>query len=259
MIKALIGDDQGIKVASGLLKSTFQERTAAIWPLTLKNPWAFKSLRRERSSDQAQYLPIKHFGCGRKHFNRRHYKWLPLDNSLTVLFQALFWVTLYLYLSSKVWISTSVRLHVAWNLPYTLYVKFPLVMGFRTQCIATCWVSMEWNNWWAGMNTVLFIVLPFCPCLSLRPHSHCGKCERGDGRGGRLVGGGEVAWCSIHHATGNGTTVVHWEGEVSNTGRLLGQHCPWFLLGKTCLGALPEERGESTSSDETILATTRYV
>ena len=40
------------------------------------------------------------------------------------------------------------------------------------------------------MNTVLFIVLPFCLCLSLRPHYHCGECERGDGRGGALVGGG---------------------------------------------------------------------
>ena len=35
--KPFSGADQGIKVASGLLKSTDQERAAAIWPLTLKN------------------------------------------------------------------------------------------------------------------------------------------------------------------------------------------------------------------------------
>ena len=31
---------------------------------------AIKSLRREQSSDQAHILPIKHFDCGRRCFNR---------------------------------------------------------------------------------------------------------------------------------------------------------------------------------------------
>ena len=42
------------------------------------------------------------------------------------------------------------------------------------------------------------------------------------------------------------------------TGRLLGQHCSSCVLGETCLGTLPVQRGESTNSDETILAA-RYV
>ena len=126
--------------------------------------------------------------------------------------------------------------------------------------VYTCWVSMEWSNWWTGMNTVLFIVLPFCLCLSLRSHSHCGECERGDGRGsGQLGEGGGLAWCPTLQTTGDQSTVVHWEREVFCTGRLLGQHWPWCLLGEICQGALPEGRGESTSSDETILAATRYV
>ena len=61
--------DQGIKVASKLLKSTDQEWAAAIWPLILKNQ-AIKSLRREWSSDQAHFLLIKHFDRGYKRFNR---------------------------------------------------------------------------------------------------------------------------------------------------------------------------------------------
>ena len=60
-----------------------------------------------------------------------------------------------------------------------------------------------------SVQQVLFIVLPFCLCLSLRPHSHCGECERGDGRGGELVDGGEMAWCPILQATGDQSTVVH--------------------------------------------------
>lgn len=33
-----------------------------------------------------------------------------------------------------------------------------------------------------------------------------------------------------------------------------GQHCSSCVLGETCLGTLPVQRGESSSSDETILA-----
>ena len=66
--KPFLGANQGIKVASELLKSTDQERPAAIWPLTLK----IKSLRREWSSDQAQSLPTKNFDCSCKRFNRQH-------------------------------------------------------------------------------------------------------------------------------------------------------------------------------------------
>ena len=71
------GADQRIKVASGLLKSTDQKCAAAIWPLTMKNQ-AIKSLRRERSSNQVQYLLIKHFDHGHKCFNRQHMSDYPL-------------------------------------------------------------------------------------------------------------------------------------------------------------------------------------
>ena len=47
---------------------------------------------------------------------------------------------------------------------------------------------------------------------------------------------------------------------MSGSGRLLGQHLPCCILGEACLAASPGGRGESTSSDETILAeTSRYV
>ena len=92
------------------------------------------------------------------------------------------------------------------------------------------------------MSTVLFIVLPFCLCLSLRPHSHCGERERGDGRGGEVVEGGERYWCPRLQVTGDQSTVIHCEGEETCTGRLLGQHLPWCILGETCQGTLPDGR-----------------
>ena len=109
-------------------------------------------------------------------------------------------------------------------------------------------------GYFARMNTV-FIVLPFCLCLSLRPHSHCEECERGDNRGAWELGEcGDESWCPILQATGDHATVIHQKGAVSGTGRLLGQHCASCFLGETCRGALPVGGGESTSSDETILA-----
>ena len=133
-------------------------------------------------------------------------------------------------------------------------ISVPLEGIWNTVC--TCWVSMEWSNWWTGMETVVY-----CPpflCLSLRHHSYCGECERGDGRDRGLGESGELALCPILQATGDQSTVIYWGGEVSGTGRLLGQHCPWCILGETCHGALPVWRGENTSSDKTILAA-RYV
>ena len=43
---------------------------------------AIKSLRRERSSNQAHFLLIKHFDCGRKRFNRQHISDYPLEKMI---------------------------------------------------------------------------------------------------------------------------------------------------------------------------------
>ena len=130
------------------------------------------------------------------------------------------------------------RDQLSWNQLAAIHIHKVSLSGGIQDTVYTCWVSMKWSNWWTGMNTVLFIVLPFCLCLSLRPHSHCGECERGDGRGGKVGEGEEFAWCPMLQATEDQATVIHWEGEVSRTGRLLGQHWPWCLLGETCQGAL---------------------
>ena len=75
--KPFWGADQGIKVTSKLLKINNQERTTAMWPLTLENQ-AIKSLRREQSSDQPHFLPIKKLDRGHKHFYRWHVSDYPL-------------------------------------------------------------------------------------------------------------------------------------------------------------------------------------
>ena len=126
------------------------------------------------------------------------------------------------------------------------------------------WRDSEYSVYltWSGITNGLewTIVLPFCLWFSLRPHSHCGKCERSDGKDSTagLGGGGDLASCPTLQATGDQATVIHWVGEESCTRRLLGQHSPWCLLGETCKGALQVGRGESTISDQTILAA-RYM
>ena len=64
-------------MTSELLKINNQECTAAMWPLTLRNQ-AIKSLKRERSSDQAHFLPIKKLDHSCKHFYRWHASDYPL-------------------------------------------------------------------------------------------------------------------------------------------------------------------------------------
>ena len=70
------GVGQGIKVTSELLKSSDQEHMAAISPLTLENQ-AIKGLRREWSSDQAHFLPIKTWSRSQM-LQQVTYKWPPL-------------------------------------------------------------------------------------------------------------------------------------------------------------------------------------
>jgi len=58
------------------------------------------------------------------------------------------------------------------------------------QCVSAdsaCGDGLEWRQ--HCLFAVLLTVLPFCLCLSLRPHPHCGECDGGDGGGEKL---GEV-------------------------------------------------------------------
>ena len=55
-----------------------QNSWATIWPLTPEN-WAIGSVRRERSSDQTHFLPIKKLDRGHKRFNRRRISDYPLE------------------------------------------------------------------------------------------------------------------------------------------------------------------------------------
>ena len=75
--KPFWGADQGIKMTSKLLKVNNQGHAAAMWPLTLENQ-AIKSFRREWSSDQAHFLPIKELDHSCQHFYRRHISDYPL-------------------------------------------------------------------------------------------------------------------------------------------------------------------------------------
>ena len=124
----------------------------------------------------------------------------------------------------------------------------------NTMCF--CWLSMWWWTGWTQqcLFAVLLTVLPFCLCLSLRPHPHCGECDRGDAGGGRLGDGGVWTWCPSLQATRNEAAVNLWEREESVTWKVLGDYCPKCLLEGAGWCPLQEGRGDSTSNGEAILA-----
>ena len=104
---------------------------------------------------------------------------------------------------------------------------------------------------------MLFIVLAFCLCLSLRPHSHCGECERGDGRGERLE---EVrSWLGVPYF--KQVEIRRQSSTEREKSLALGDYwvntdpdASWEVLSRRLY-----QWGEgSSSSDETILAA-RYV
>ena len=74
-------------------KKTDQECPVAVWPLIDSENQAIKSLRRAKSSDQADFLLTTHFDHGRKRLNRRHTSDCPL--SLTTQSKVFIFTTVY--------------------------------------------------------------------------------------------------------------------------------------------------------------------
>ena len=129
---------------------------------------------------------------------------------------------------------------------------------------SACGDGLEWTQ--HCLFAVLLTVLPFCLCLSLRPHPHCGECHGGDGGSGRLGEGGPRRSSCVHiwpwnprlQTTGNQAPVIHREGQEPFSRRVLGQHLPMSLLVGAGSCPLWGGRGQCTYDGETILAK-RYV
>jgi len=131
--------------------------------------------------------------------------------------------------------------------------------ALRIQCVSAdsaCGDGLEWTE--HCLFAVLLTVLPFCLCLSLRPHPHCGQCVGGDEGGGKLGVGVGYAWCPTLQANWTQAAAIHWGGGGSCTVTVLDQQFPWYHLEETYRVTLLEWRGESSSDGQAILAQ-RYV